>query len=515
LSEITRLQNNALLNRVPPSIAIVRVVASALLGLAACTVFEIPAGGFLDERPDSSAGTAGASGTSGGRAGTDGVGGTQGTEGSRGSGGVAGSGGGDAAGGSSGSSGSSGSNDGGSTEPWWPYTNEHGCQSAGVPSAADRPAVEDPGTSLSPIYLVISRIRLGTADDDEALTPNVNAWRDIGFDLDKRCTASFTCENPVLQEPIYEVACMHPSAQRPFDGNQCRDNELAKLFKLASSSPSIGIWFGMTEADWNCELHRGGFGNMIKISDYNGKKNDRQVRLDLYSTLGLQQLPTWTCRNRIQDPLATNWASRVSWRADEHWKIAASSISLSAPDSGTEVPDAKVYDTAAFVRNGYLFAKLPDASEFGLNGTNTRIPGFGVFLYRGVLVGKLVKEADDTWSIDQGTIGGVVRPDQVLQAFEAMGFCSNLCTSYDQVKDYLNTYRDTITSTGEILPDSPCDGLSFGEQFKARQASAAKQDIEPAPAPVNCPQPRHPDAPRQGCVCPVGGGRCELPDGGS
>jgi hypothetical protein len=467
-------------------------------------------GGSAATQGDSSSGNGGTTGSSGSTS----SGGTLGA-GNAGNGGAAGADGGDAPGGRGGSSdggGSGGSGNGGSSEPWWPYTNAHMCQSAGVPSAADRPATEDPGANLPPIHLVVSRIRFGTANDDAALTPNPDAWKDIGFDLDKRCTASSTCEDS-LEEPIYEVACRHASAQRPYDGNQCRDNELSKLFKLAASSPSIGEWFGMTEADWNCELHRGGSGNLLKISDYNGKKNDRQVRLDVYSTLGLQQLPTWTCRNGIQNPLATDWSSRVSWRADAHWKIAASSISLSAPDSGSELPDAKVYDPAAFVRNGYLFAMLPDNSEFGLNGTNTSVPGFSFFLYRGVMIGELVKEGDGTWSIDKGTIGGVVRPDQVLQAFEAMGFCGNLCTSFDQVRDYLNTYRDALSSTAEILPNTPCDALTFGEQFRARQASAGKQDIESVPAPTSCPHPRHPGAPRQGCVCPVGGGRCELHDG--
>jgi hypothetical protein len=509
------LLNNTPDIRATRSLVIIRGVASVLLALAACSVFEIPADGFIDERvgrPDGSLGTGGSggdAGTGGNSGGSDGSGGAQGSAGNQGSGGVVGSGGSGASGGSSGTS-----TDGGSTAPWWPYTNEHMCQSAGVPAAADRPMTEDPGASLAPFYLVISRLRLGTANDDATLSPNMNAWRDIGFDLDKRCTASSTCQDS-LQEPIYEVACQHPSAQRPYDGNQCRDNELSKLFKLASSSPSIGVWFGMTEADWNCEFHRGGFGNMFKISDYNGKKNDRAVRVDLYSTLGLQQLPTWTCRNRIQDALDPNWSSRISWRADEHWKIDSTSISISAPDSGTELPDAKVYDATAFVRNGYLFAKLPDNAPFGFNGTYTKIPGFGVHLYRGVLVGELVKEPDGTWSIYNGTIAGVVRPDQLLETFEAMGFCKNLCTTYDQVKDYLNTYRDALTNTTDILPNTPCDGLSFGEGFKARQATASKQDIETPPDPTNCPQPRHPNAPRQGCVCPVGGGTCELPDGGT
>jgi hypothetical protein len=148
-----------------------------------------------------------------------------------------------------------------------------------------------------------------------------------------------------------------------------------------------------------------------------------------------------------------------------------------------------------------------------LNGTKTEIPGNGVNLYRGVLVGDLVKKPDGTWSMDNGTVAGVVRPDQLLEAFEAMGFCENLCRTYATVKDYLNTYRDALTGTDEILKGTACDGLSFAEEFVARQATAG--NIEIGDPPTDCPEPRHPQAPRQGCTCPVsGGGACVL-DGGT
>jgi hypothetical protein len=488
-------------------------LGGSLIAFAACSVFEIPAGGFRDEVRGGSGNTGGSGGavasggTSGGSDGASGSGGAAGSAGRQGSGGVGGNDGGDGS--------ATGGTGGGATGvPWWPYENTHGCQSAGLPTQLDRPPEGDPGASLPPIYLVISRMRLGTANDDAALTPNVDAWRDIGFDLDKRCTNSFTCEDQ-NQDLIYEAACKHPQAQIPYDGNQCRDNEIAKLFKLASTSPSIGEWFGMTEADWNCELHRGGFGDMIKISDYNGKAHDRQVRVDIYHTLGLRQPPSWTCRSAIDAPLNPSWSSHGPWRADERWRIADSSISLSAPDAGNELPDAKIYDPSAFVRNGILFAKLPENSELGLFGKYTRVPGFSIYLYRGILVGQLVKLPDGTWTIDKATLGGVARPDQLLESFQEFGFCENLCTTYDVVRDYLNTYRDALTNTADILPDTPCDGLSFAEAFTARQATAVPQDIEPYTRPPRCGQPRHPEAPRQGCICPVGGGRCELPDGGS
>src|SRR5262245_34825496 len=39
----------------------------------------------------------------------------------------------------------SGRDGSGPTGPWWPYTNDHGCMSAGVPARTDRPAASDPG----------------------------------------------------------------------------------------------------------------------------------------------------------------------------------------------------------------------------------------------------------------------------------------------------------------------------------------------------------------------------------
>jgi hypothetical protein len=88
-----------------------------------------------------------------------------------------------------------------------------------------------------------------------------------------------------------------------------------------------------------------------------------------------------------------------------------------------------------------------------------------------------------------------------------------LCGTFDQVKDYLNVHKDALQADDRILPQVPCDALSFGQAFKARQATADARDIEVEPAPTECPQPRHPQAPRQGCFCSPTGGGCRG-DGG-
>jgi hypothetical protein len=324
-----------------------------------------------------------------------------------------------------------GGRDGGPTGPWWPYTNQHGCASAGVPARIDRPAFSDPGSDLPPIYLALSRLRAGTTKDDPPLTPDDFAWQDVGFDFDKRCTRSATCE--VDQMQVSELSCAN-SNLTPFDGNQCRDNELGKLLKVASLTPTVGEYFGLTERDWNCELHRGGFTIMFKISRYNGRNNDQDVRLDMYTSTGLQRTPNWTCRATIDAQLATDWHTRAPWISTDTWKIAQRSIDLAAPDPAdpNEVRNSKSADPAAYVRGGYLYAELPDSAEFWLNGENTAISGTRQIMHRAILVGQLIRGQDDLWTIDNGILEFVTTPGEQLQSFQEVGFCDNIPGHSDQ-----------------------------------------------------------------------------------
>lgn len=426
-----------------------------------------------------------------------------------------------------GEAGGSTSTDGG-TNPWWPYKNKQGCSSAGVPTGNDRPSDTPSGNQT--ITLAINQMLFGASKVDPKTgklvsnTTTLGAWEDIGFDLDQSCTNSPTCCTTGTcpksgGKLLTELACKNPSGLVPADGNNCRDNEIGHLFGIAAASPRVGPLFYANEQYWDCALWRGSMSVILRISGYNGQLNDQGVRLDMYTSLGLEHLPSWYCKkpgsaaDAGADPA---WQSQAAWLPTRHWKIADSSIpSNYIPDGGTALPQAKVADTAAFVRNGYLFAQLPPPAPLWLDGQNALTPGFRFVLYRGILVGKLQQTSSGTWSITDGTIAGVVKPDDMVNSFRQLGFCSNMCADYDNVVQYLNTYQDTLSTTSDKLPGQTCDSLSFAADFTAAQAVATAQDIVPANKPVDCPQPRNPDAPRQGCTCPDGGPLVCPTDGGT
>lgn len=391
--------------------------------------------------------------------------------------------------------------------PWWIERNDYGCETARMPTADDRPANEDLGNELPPIYFAISRVRLGATKDDESLSMGEDEWLSIGFDMDGVCTNSESCtsDGAIIDEP----ACLNETIT-PYDGSNCRDNELGKLSQVAAQASELGETWGFSERDWNCELHRGGFSVIIKISKYNGKRNDRSVQFDMYTSVGLQTLPGWNCRDSMDKPLDPEWYTYPSWLPSLHWVIAQQSISSLSSGSGQELPSSKTADHAGFVRDGYFFASIPDGRDFWLNGERTPTPGFRYIMHRGVMVGQLVHNPDDTWTVQNGTLAFVILPDEYLQGFQEIGFCENLCDGLDVLVEYNKTRTDTLYSTTEILPDVPCDALSMGLDFDARQVTVTKSDIEEIKDPEMCPNPRHPDAPRQGCTCQEDGTTCLL-----
>ena len=374
---------------------------------------------------------------------------------------------------------------------------------------------------VAPFYLAMARLQVGTARVEETdggksiIVPDPNAWKDLGFDMDGVCTQSATCEDQ-NQNLVKELPCENLNVV-PRDGNQCRDNEIGAIYGIASGTSTIGQYFGFTEEDTDCELFRGGVGIIFKISKYNGQLNDQDVRVDMYTSMGLVSLPNWTCRATIDTPLDPAWAtSHASWGSFNEWTIASQSIDPAAPNVGTDLPNAKAADPAAFVRNGYLVAQMPDGAQLWFDGERTPIPGFRSILHRGLIVAKLAKDPmDDTWLLDEGLIAYVATPGDIVASFRQMGFCDNMCDAYKQVTGYLNAYQDALSTTSQILPGVACNGLTAGLGFIARQATATSSHIAPATEPVDCPQPKSQYAPRQGCDCDAGTCTLGSQDGGT
>jgi hypothetical protein len=89
-----------------------------------------------------------------------------------------------------------------------------------------------------------------------------------------------------------------------------------------------------------------------------------------------------------------------------------------------------------------------------------------------------------------------------------------MCGTFDTVKNYLNTYQDSLSTDSNAPATTPCTALSYGHTFRAAQITADMNDVKATKPFTLCPQPTHPDAPRQGCTCSVDGSKCTL-DGGT
>lgn len=327
---------------------------------------------------------------------------------------------------------------------WKPVQNASECEIASVP---DRPAqFPDAGgaTVDQTIYLALSELRVDDADAG------------FGLDLDGCCTTDCRGRTP---------ACKTSRA----DGRGCRDNAVAQMMKRARD-----ILPQLTEDNINCELQRGGFNVLTKLSHYNGQPYDPEVRVDVYAALRWTNFYL-TCDSGPDEPHNV-WMNKPL--ADRQWSVAPESkasldslCELSGVDGG--LPGAKVCTTNAFVYNRYLVAEFTDA-EFSLNDEQAHFPGFHMFLKTAFLVGQLRQEqsapGETVWRLN-GTLGGVTTVRDMLAGFERLGVCEATCPrfpsgasgGYGLTMGVLTDHQDISIQPGQ------CDGISAGWELKAEQ----------------------------------------------
>lgn len=370
----------------------------------------------------------------------------------------------------------------GSGVGWWSDERGSECVSAGVPTVDDRPKSTG-GESVAPLYLAIDSMALGSLDrEGNGIDDDVpSAWKDLGFDLDGLCTNSESCPSVPL-----ELSCQSRGALVPQDGNQCRDNTFGRLENEAVSLPSLGRKYGLSNEAFNCGLCRGQFNFVIKISDWNATPNDSNVRLDFYPSPGIQREATWEC---AAGPDRT-WRGNGCWTLDDAFAIQAGTTDGDRLVDG-ELPDAILNDPGAFVRDGYVVGQLPPNALFWFpSDANqpSQINNFPLKMQGGVVAGRLVKDGD-TWRMEDGTIAGRAKKDDLIGGFELLGLCSSTAgLDYDTMVTFVGTYADVLAN-GSNSPEAECDALSVGIGFKARQAAFATTDtFVPAAELPGCPE---------------------------
>lgn len=441
-------------------------------------------------------------GSSGGASGSSGAGGSDG--GVSGTAGTAGAGAASGSGGTSGTGAVSGGGGTGTGEAWWPKDRDDGCTSAGSPDPReDRPAAGSGGESIDDVIFAVNRVRFGALDGDAS--PAEDAWRHIGFDVDDACTRSPTCTSQ--GELVVERSCKNDVVQS-VDGEQCRDNTVGRFLALAYESPVVADVALVNEARWNCALWRGEMGLLVRLSGWDGTPNDDNVAVHIYASTGIEQPPAWACDQN--GTLNDSWKNQALPLITNHWQVADESIDPTAgPEPG--VPSAsKTRDDAAFVRDGWLIARMPPAGEIWLNGERAHVPGMRFVLAGGVFAARLGRSEDGLHVLEQGLVAGATTSAALVRSFEEIGFCQNFCDSYTALVQFANAYEDVL-STGDNLPDVSCDALSFAMAFSGREARADDTDVVDVAPPAVCPPPAHPAAPQHGCTCPPPGvgGACE------
>jgi cysteine-rich repeat protein len=347
---------------------------------------------------------------------------------------------------------------------WWSDGSPDACASAGKPTPEDRPHPEGDGDGdAGDIYLGWTRIRLGSSLPDG--TASMDAWTGFGLDLDGICTNSATCP-----EVVGQVACRSLAPQIPFDGDQCRDNVFGSLQPIAAQVPQIGETFGISENVFNCELWNGGYNIVLRVSGYNGRAHDSQVRVDFYMSDGLETAQPWQCRTDENPDIYEEFSELYPvWRTSLPWRIDESTLTGAIEEAGT-LPDSTVADPEAYVRSNYLVARLPDGALMRLAGAGDPYRGFPLVIQQGIWVGHLFTEQDGTWSIRDGLATGRITKEDLVRGFRQVGFCPGmeLDAFYDAMVSYVDENADVLAS-GANDPEADCDALSLGIAFEAKQ----------------------------------------------
>lgn len=309
----------------------------------------------------------------------------------------------------------------------------------GPPTAADR------GGEDIEIVVAVRSVDFGADDLTQGPT--------VGFDLDDRCTCQGDGPSCKAATGAEYDGC---------DGPQGRDNAVAYLFSsIQVFKPDFSASTfseGSNNGDWSLLIH---------VRNYNGLPNDDQVDLAAFPSPGIRSDP---CNPSDGVP---------AWDGTDRWSIDLTAIDSAGAGGGPAEPDCdgdrdpslsspKFLDTGAYVTDGVVVANLPEAGLLIPTSDGTTALG----LTAGFISGKLEKQPDGTWLMNDGLLVGRWRIDDLLVTLSTVSSGGEpICTDhplYQLVKKAVCGYPDITSVLGG--PTTPCDALSFAMAFDAQSA---------------------------------------------
>lgn len=339
----------------------------------------------------------------------------------------------------------------------WTSEGDDACVSAGLPGPELRPAVADTSTTeVAPFYLALSQLSLETGTAGDA----------FGFDLDGQCTGIDGC--------VASASCKQGSASALPDGAFCADNTYARMLAEAVDASPAAHALGFSDASINCGLHRGRYNHVLRIAGYNGTPQDDRVRIDFYTSTGLEDVT-----GRVDcEAVAEAPDQPVTWNASDRFSILENDLS-SPMSTAAGLPNSKISVTDAFVRDGVLMAFVPSGYSLKLVPGDPSASTVQLDLQRMTLVGQLKSDGAGGYKIEDGAIAGRQAIADVLRAFGQVGVCeqgdfADLRQALDQ---YLSNYAD-VALDEDSSGDMACDSVSTALRFAARGMTPGRVETE-------------------------------------
>ena len=282
------------------------------------------------------------------------------------------------------------------------------------------------------------------AVDSVAFSVPGDAGGSVGLNLDKRCTCSGMPPDPQSCVPL------SPNNKHCDTLGRGIDNAVALLVNGQAKQNGFDV-----EGQSQRALASGRNGLLIKMDQYNGEANDSRVLFSFYVSAG----PAYPDGGGLGG-IKPTFTTADSWSVDMQSLVGGA--------------DPKRYvginNTTATVTNGVFVAS-------NLSGVLRLDNGLSIDLRSMELSGKLVKEQDGTFRIDNGVLAGRWTTQDALRNLGTLGdptadggkVCANPL-NYGALKLLVCAAAD-ISSTGPDNGNVTCDALSLGLSFTAKPAT--------------------------------------------
>ena len=311
------------------------------------------------------------------------------------------------------------------------------CEHAAAPEA---PSADDNVGDEPPFYLAIRTIDWSSETR--------------GFDLDGTCT----CDSRPGTFREGRASCVgsadHCDAERGID------NQAAKLVASvvdAGNDPNRLA---------NEAAAAGRRGLLFYVTGYNGKNNDRSVKVGAMLTYGI--VDPRGCSGSVP---GTEGRFTPGWCGADRWTFPAAFVKPT-----TKVP---AIEGTAYVRDGTLVARFSADMPIFFGRLEMAISS-------AVLSGTIAKSSGGTWVLE-GTLAGRVAAGQWLASVGRLPFAlktdAEVCSTpfFEGFRSNLCGARDIMVGPALDSTEAACDAISSALALRADQASVGEERTDPSP----------------------------------